>query len=130
MMKNLNYNSVTLVGRITRNIELKKIESKNLDVLSKMENVLAVDASFSKYEEHTNFIPISLIGQTAENAATMFAKGKLILVEGELKIKSLKKDDGTYKEFTSVLVRRFSILEPKSKETSSDLQRNWETIVR
>lgn len=77
-------NTVTLIGRLTRDVELKYTQNgKAVCTFS-----LAVNTSRKNtnggYDEYANFFDVKLLGKTAENLKPYLTKGKQIAVMGEL----------------------------------------------
>ena len=72
-------NNITLIGRLTRDPELKYINSGKAKCIF----TLAVDRG---YQDKTDFIRCETWGKTAENTAKFMEKGRMCAVEGELNI--------------------------------------------
>ena len=86
-----SYNRVTLVGNVTRDIELRQIGSGT----SVTELGLAVNDRVKKgnaWVEETTFVDVTLWGRTAEVAQEFLSKGSSVLIEGRLKMDSWEKD--------------------------------------
>lgn len=96
------YNKVVLMGRITRDLELKTTPT-GTPVLSFS---LAVERSYvAKGEERqTDFINCVAWRNTAEFISRFFAKGALILVGGELQTRQYQDKDGKNHTVTEVVV--------------------------
>lgn len=80
----MNINTVTLIGRLTRDIELKYTQNGfAIGAVS-----IAVDSSRKNanggYDEVANFFDVKILGKTAENLKPYLLKGKQIAVNGEL----------------------------------------------
>ena len=82
------YNKITLVGRLTKDVDVKQVGSKNT---TNGKFTIAVNRKFDR--EKVDFIPCEAWGKTAENIQKFFQKGSVILVDGELHIDS---SDGKY----------------------------------
>lgn len=108
-MANLNYNRITLGGRIVRPIDLK--------TTTKGENwtsfTIAVKRN-GKGEEATDFIDCVAFRKTAELIATMFTKGASIVVDGALNIREFTTKDGTKIVKPEVLVDTFYFVDTKT----------------
>ena len=74
-------NQVVLVGRLTKNVEVKDFNEKKVAVIE-----LAVQRSFNneKGEYETDNIEITLWNSIAENTAEYCIKGDIIGVKGRL----------------------------------------------
>ena len=105
------FNSTTLVGRLTRDAELKLISSTN-----KLSFTLAVDRPFSDKRQPgasgTDFIPIAIWGKRAESLADYLRKGKLVMIYGRLQIHVYPKD-GINKKYTEVIADRVIFFDTK-----------------
>lgn len=88
----MNVNSVTIVGRLTRDPELKALPSgQNVCNFS-----LATSETYEKdgeKKETSEFHNIVVYGKQAENCAKYLLKGQLAAVEGKLATRSWEKDD-------------------------------------
>ncbi len=105
-------NSVVLVGRLTRDIEIRKTQS-NLSVASFS---LAVDnrTKDANGNKTTSFINCTAWRQSADFLAKYTHKGSLIGVEGTLQQRSYDRKDGTKASVLEVVVDRVTLLESKN----------------
>ena len=95
------YNKVILMGRITKDIELKTTPS-GIAVTSFS---IAVDRPGGKDKERaTDFIDCVAWRQTAEFISRFFCKGKAILIEGKLQTRSYTDKNGTAHKVVEVVV--------------------------
>src|SRR5690348_2979501 len=80
-----NFNTVTLMGNVTRDIELRRTQSGTAlcDVGLAITRRLKSDDSGEKREE-TTFVDITLWGRQAEIAAEYVKKGDPLFVSGRL----------------------------------------------
>ncbi|MCY3067621.1 MULTISPECIES: single-stranded DNA-binding protein [Aerococcus] len=110
-------NIVSLVGRLTRNINIKYLDNDK-----KVANFnLAVNSPYKDKDGNrtASFIACTVWGKTAENIAKYCNKGSLIGIEGRLQSKVYlnKHDENTYSLWVNVT--SFSILESKNKSAES-----------
>lgn len=106
-------NNVALIGRLTRDPELR-YTANNFPMCS---FTLAIDRQ-GKEEKRTNFIPVKVLGKTAENCGKYLTKGRLASVEGEIQTDSYEAKDGTKRYTWEVLAHRVEFLEwGEKKET-------------
>ena len=102
-------NKSILIGRLTKDVELKYTPSNQTAVTS---FTLAVDRKAQKgKEKETDFINIVLWGKTAENAAQYTGKGKLIAVIGRIQTRSYEAKDGGKRYVTEVVGEEVRFLE-------------------
>lgn len=104
-------NRVVLVGRLTRDPELRKTTSGN----SVASFSIAVD-SRSKNPDGTwgtTFLNCTLFGNQAENVVKFTRKGSMVGVEGSLNQRNFTRQDGTKGSVIEVICDRVAFLEPK-----------------
>jgi single-strand DNA-binding protein len=100
-------NSVMLLGRLTKDIELREGKTAFASF------TIAVDRRFSKDKE-SDFINCKAFGKTAENMAKFFSKGDLLVLEGRIQTGSYEKD-GKKVYTTDVIVDNFNFTASKKK---------------
>lgn len=111
-------NRVILMGRITRELELKQT-ANGTAVLSFN---IAVDRSYTKQgeEKQTDFITCVAWRKTAEFIGRYFGKGRMIAIEGQLRSRTYDDKNGTKHYVTEVYVDNVSFTgEPKQDGTST-----------
>lgn len=88
----MNLNQVTLVGRLTRDPELKALPSG----VSVCQFSVATGRYYKdkdgKPQEETEYHNIAMFGTQADNAGKYLVKGQLVTVVGRLKTRSWEKD--------------------------------------
>ena len=105
-------NRVVLVGRITKDLELKHTQSG----IANLRFTLAVNRSFKSQDglQQADFINcVSWRGQ-AENMAKFLRKGSLIGVEGRIETGNYQAQDGTTRYTTDVIADSVQFLESRS----------------
>ena len=105
-------NSVVLVGRLTRDPELRKTNSG----MSVASFTLAVDDSYRgpNGEKVTIFMPVSVWGKSADNVAKFTRKGSLVGVNGRLtQRKYVRRSDNVEVTATEVSASAVEFLDPK-----------------
>lgn len=101
-------NKVVLVGRLTKDPELKFTQGKGTAVCTL---TLAVDRQFSKDgKKEADFIPVVIWGKPAENTANYMVKGCLMGVSGRLQTRSYEAKDGTKRYVTEVVADEVQFL--------------------
>ena len=104
-------NRVVLVGRLTRDPELRKAKS-DLPVASFS---VAVDSRMKNADGTwgTTFMNCSVFGNQAENVVKFTRKGSLVGVEGSLNQRNFVRQDGSKGSVIEVIADRVAFLEPK-----------------
>ena len=105
-------NTVQLVGRLTKEVDLK-FTSSGTAVGS---FTLAVNRSFTNQqgEREADFINCVIWRKSAENLANFTRKGSQIGVEGRIQTRSYDNQQGQRIYVTEVVVNNFHLLEPRS----------------
>lgn len=118
-------NIVMLIGRLTRDPELRYIASTGTPVAT---FTLAVDRELSrekklemesKGQPTADFINIVVWGRQAENCANYLRKGKLAAVNGRLQSRSYEGRDGIRRYVTEVVASRVEFLEWSNREDAT-----------
>ncbi|HEM3698885.1 TPA: single-stranded DNA-binding protein [Streptococcus suis] len=107
-------NNVVLVGRMTRDAELRYTPS-NLAVAT---FTLAVNRPFKNEagEREADFINCVIWRQSAENLANWAKKGALIAITGSIQTRSYDNQQGQRVYVTEVLVSQFQLLEIRNSQ--------------
>ena len=96
-------NRVTLIGRLTADIELRRSQSGS----AWASFTLAVN------QPEVDFIRCKVFGKTAENLAQYQRKGSLIAVAGSIATGSFQNQQGQKVYTTDILVQEAQFLEPR-----------------
>lgn len=111
-------NNVVLIGRLTRDPELKYIPGTGTAVAS---CYIAVDRDYTKKDgtKETDFIPFEVMGKPAEYTANYIPKGRLVAIQGNIRVERYTdQNTNEVKTFTKVFVNKIKSLESaKEKET-------------
>lgn len=109
-------NSVILIGRLTRDVEVQKTNNgKSVASFS-----LAVDNYYGTGQKSCSFIPCTAWGPIAENLAKYCGKGSQICVEGRLQQRSYQTKDGGKNSVVEVICSQVEFLERRTGESSGD----------
>jgi single-strand DNA-binding protein len=104
-----SFNRVILLGNITRDIEVKYLQSG----MAVTELGLAVNDrrknQAGEWVEETTFVDITLWGRTAEVAGEYLSKGSPVLIEGRLKLDQWE-TDGQKRSKLKVIGERMQML--------------------
>ena len=104
-------NNVNLVGRITKDIELRKTQSG----ISAVSMCIAINNGKDKdgNERPADFPKIYIYEKQAENVHKYCHKGSLVAISGSLKTRTWEKEDGAKGYETYVRASRVQFLETK-----------------
>ena len=104
-------NSVQLVGRLTKEVELKYTQSG----LAVGSFTLAVNRSYTNQagEREADFINCVIWRKAAENLASFTRKGSQIGIEGRMQTRNYENQQGQRVYITEVLVSTFHLLESR-----------------
>lgn len=125
-------NSICLVGRLTKNVELRYTQS-NVAVST---FTLAVNRTFKNEngEREADFINCVMWRQQAENLANWAKKGALIGITGRIQTRSYDNQQGQRVYVTEVVAETFQLLESKGQgnqgqkqQQAPDFSRNTST---
>ncbi len=102
-------NSVVLIGRLTRDPELRYTAGSQMAVAT---FTVAIDRPVrSGGEKQTDFPRVTVFGKQAENCEKYLAKGRLVGVQGRLQTGSYTNKDGATVYTTDVVADRVEFLE-------------------
>ena len=107
-------NHITLMGRIVRDIELRRTNSGK----AVASFTVAVDRDFSQGDQkETDFIDCVAWQKTGEFVDKYFSKGSMIVVAGRLQIRSWNDKDGNKRRTAEVVADNVYFGESKSQES-------------
>lgn len=106
-------NRVVLVGRLTKNPDLRYIQSGS----AVASFTVAVERPFTNQngDRDADFINCVMWRKAAENFANFTHKGSMVAVEGRLQTRSYENQQGVRVYVTEVVVDNFSLLETKAQ---------------
>ena len=106
-------NNVSLVGRLIKDPELRYVGEKNSAVTN---FVIAVDRDYKTLqgERESDFINIEAWGKQAEIICEYMTKGRLIGIEGKIKVDKYKNESGENRYITKVRANSFRFLDYKN----------------
>ena len=111
-------NKVVLIGRITKDPELRFIPGSGVAVCTFS---IAVDRRKVKDKEQvTDFFKIVVWGKQGENVANYMSKGKLIGISGRIENRSYEGNDGVKRYVTEIVAEEVQFLEKKSDTNTAN----------
>lgn len=99
------FNKVTLVGRISTDLELRYTGSNKA--------YCRFNLAVNRMNEGTDFIPVTVWGKPAENLVSYQNKGSLILVDGSISMSNYTDKDGNNRTTFEVMTSNVQFLGSK-----------------
>lgn len=111
-------NSVVLVGRLTKDPELRYTTSQ----VATASFTLAVNRNYKNQagEREADFINCVMWRQSAENLASWCRKGQLIGVTGRIQTRHYDNQQGQRVYVTEVMAESFQVLENRDKKSNQE----------
>ena len=116
-------NNVVLIGRLTKDVELKYIQGTGTPVAN---FAIAVDREFTGKDgkKEVDFIDIQVWGKSAENCSNYIGKGSLVGVQGSIRIDRYQNQAGENRKITRVNANRVQFLDTKRTEQENKTNTN------
>ena len=116
-------NHVVLIGRLTKDVELKYIQGTGTPVAN---FAIAVDREFTGKDgkKEVDFIDIQVWGKSAENCSNYIGKGSLVGVQGSIRIDLYQNKEGENRKITRVNANRVQFLDTKRSEQENKSNAN------
>lgn len=113
-------NSLILVGRLTKDVELRYIPGSGTAVAN---FTIAVDRDYKKKDGsiETDFIPVEVMGKPAEFCANYLGKGRLVAVNGSMRIDNYEKN-GERRTFTKCVAKNVQALDKAKNDNQGQSQ--------
>jgi len=110
----MNYNHVVLVGRVTRDPEIRNVGSaQNVSVAT-----FSLAVADARRDDYTHYFDCEVWGKQAETLIKYVQKGSELLVSGQLYQQRWKdKKSGAQRRHTVVRVNQFVFGRPPKQET-------------
>lgn len=107
-------NSVILIGRLTKDIEVRYTQSEK----AVGNFTLAINRRFKNQngEYETDFIDCVIFGKQAETMSKYTQKGDLIGVEGSIQKRAYEDKEGNKRYATEIMVEKITFLQTNKKE--------------
>ncbi len=111
-------NNVVLIGRLTRDPELRYVPNSELAVATFS---LAIDRPTREgKEKQTDFPRITVFGRQAENCEKFLEKGRLVAIQGRIQTGSYENKEGVKVYTTDVIANNVEFLDWGDKKGSGD----------
>lgn len=108
-------NKVLLIGRLTRDAELRQVGEEQRHVLN---FVIAVNREYlnDKNEREADFIPVAYWNKFGEALQKYLSKGRLVCVTGRISVRSYESKEGIKKYTTSIVADEIQFLDSKKNQ--------------
>lgn len=114
-------NNIVLIGRLTKDPELRYIPTTGTPVSN---FTLAVDREYKNKngDKETDFLPVQIIGKSAEFCVNYIPKGRLVAIQGSVRVnKYIDQNTNENKKYFIVVAKNIKSLESgKSKECKQE----------
>lgn len=118
-------NVVILIGRLTKDPEIKVVGQKNSTMCSFN---LAINRKYRQGDVKADFISCYTFGKTAELIEKHFRKGNLIAVTGELQNNNYTDKDGVKHYSMNVLVSSIDFVQSKAERAAEETPEDFVNI--
>lgn len=110
-------NLVMLIGRLTRDPELKYLQGSGTPVANFS---VAVDREVTGKDgkKEVDFIDIQVWGKSAENCTNYISKGSKVAIQGSLRIDTYQNQAGENRKITRVNATRVQFLDNKNNNNN------------
>ena len=114
-------NKVLLIGRLTRDPELKYLQGSGTPVANFS---VAVDREFTGKDgkKEVDFIDIQVWGKSAENCTNYISKGSKVAIQGSLRIDTYQNQEGEKRKITKVNAVRVQFLDSKKNNNDKSFE--------
>lgn len=110
-------NNITITGNLTSDMEVTAL--KTIDIGN---FIIANNVGYGD-KKRTSFIRCTLFGKRVESMQKMLLKGAKVLINGYLETSSQKHKDGTYTNYTNIVVNEIEVLHfVDNKDNKTDEQ--------
>ena len=120
-------NKLVITGRLTRDPEVKAIGENNM--VAKF--TVAVNRNYKDKDGNrpADFIPCEAFGKTAEFISNYVTKGRLVEIDGEMRVDQYQNEEGENRTFTKCHVNSLNVLDSaktadgESTATNTEIER-------
>lgn len=117
-------NKLILTGRLTKDPEVKAIGDNNM--VAKF--TVAVNRNYKDKDGNrpADFIPCEAFGKTAEFISNYVTKGRLVEVDGEMRVDQYQNEEGENRTFTKCHVNTLNALDSAKNANEENTATNTE----
>lgn len=119
-------NQIILIGRLTKDPELRYLPNTGIPVAT---FTIAVDRNYKDKEGNvqTDFIPVEVMGKVADFVANYITKGRLVAVNGSIRVDRYMKDDEN-RTFTKVSAKSVQALDSNKNKSQTEAPQGFQAI--
>lgn len=110
----------TAIGRLTRDPELRKTKTDK----SVCNFTIAINNPYTKSDEDTQFVKVTVWNGLAESAKKNLNKGRLVLVEGEIELSEYQSPE-TQEKYSDIVITANNVRYLDSPNGSSNTNNNY-----
>lgn len=110
------YNRLILVGRLSKDIELRYLPNSQAIAKSSIATSYKYKLANGEQKEEVCFLDINIFGRFAEVAGQYLKKGSKVLLEGRLVFEQWTAQDGSNRSKHSLRVETLKMLDDKKEE--------------
>ena len=117
-------NKLVITGRLTRDPEVKAIGENNM--VAKF--TVAVNRNYKDKDGNrpADFIPCEAFGKTAEFISNYVTKGRLVEVDGEMRVDQYQNEEGENRTFSKCHVNSLNVLDSAKSANEESTATNTE----
>ncbi|HEY1834020.1 MAG TPA: single-stranded DNA-binding protein [Solirubrobacteraceae bacterium] len=110
-MSSFNINRVVIVGRLTRDPELRSLASGQSVCSLRLACSSSQKDGDGEYSERPNYFDVSVFGVTAQNVGNYTAKGSQVAIDGRLSWREWEAEDDSKRQAVSIVADRVQFLD-------------------
>lgn len=111
-------NNVVLIGRLVKDPAMSYLQSGT----AVARFTLAIDRDYKNKDGTvtTDFIPVEIMGKPAEFCSNYITKGRLVGIQGSIRVDRYETQTGESKTFTKVFANNIKALDFKKQENNNN----------
>lgn len=126
----MNLNRVTLIGRLTRPIEIKTSkQGRDIAIIGLATSHSYKDKTTGEKVEQTDFHDLVAYGRLAEVLGGFCVKGQEMFFEGRLTTRRYEREDGTKGKSTQIVVENFAFGSKPKGAAQQDQPEEVQTVA-
>jgi single-strand DNA-binding protein len=119
-MSSFNINRVVLVGRLTRDPELRALPTGGSVCSLRIACNSSRKDGEGEYSERPNFFDVSVFGTSAENISSFIGKGSRVAIDGRLSWREWEASDGARRQAVSIVADTVQFLDRPGERDAAD----------